>query len=185
LELQKGITREVIETLIEHKLPFTVLTKSANVLRDKDLLKSYNKCRVGLSIVTLNEDLKQLLEPNSSTIANRINALKELKQAGISTYCSIEPILPDKRSDPIAIIEVLKDYIDLFEFGKWNPKRNSQRYVEKILGTVYDEEYYLDVFRNIEKYCNEHSIKYCHAGHSEPFLNNHKMTFKPYPTVLD
>lgn len=184
LELQQGITREVIETLIEHELPFTVLTKNTNVLRDKDLFKSYDKCRVGLTIVTLDDNLRKSLEPNSSSITNRIEVLRELKQAGISTYCSVEPILPDKRSNPIDIVETLREYVDLFEFGMWNPKYNSQRMVEKILGTIYDQDYYVDVFKNIKEYCDKHSINYCHAGHSEDFLNKHRLKFIPYPLLL-
>ena len=128
LESEHQLTRGVIEVLIENDLPFTVLTKSSDVTRDIDLFRDYDKCRVGLSIVTLDDSLRQLMEPNSSKIPERIAALKELKQAGISTYCSVEPILPDKRSDPIAIANELKNYVDLFEFGKWNPKRNSKKW---------------------------------------------------------
>ena len=184
LELQYGITREVIETLIEHELPFTVLTKNVNVLRDKDLFKNYDKCRVGLTIITLDETLRQSLEPNSSLIAKRVEALKELKEEGISTYCSVEPILPDKRSNPVDIVEVLNGYVDLFEFGMWNPKYNSQRLVEKTLGTIYKEDYYVDVFKSIKEYCDKNKTNYCHAGHSEDFLNKNQMNFIPYPTVL-
>jgi len=68
LELQQGITREVIETLIEHELPFTVLTKNSNVLRDKDVFKDYDKCRVGFTIVTLDDNLRQSLELGSRKI---------------------------------------------------------------------------------------------------------------------
>ncbi len=183
LELQQGITREVIETLIEHELPFTVLTKNSNVLKDKDLFKNYDKCRVGFTIVTLDDNLRQSLEPNASSTADRIEALKELRQAGISTYCSVEPILPDKRSDPIAIMDRLKDYVDLWEFGMWNPKDNSLRLVEKILGTGYNEYYYVNVFNNIKEYCDKNKINYCHAGHSEKFLKECGITFKPCPLV--
>ena len=45
-ELEREITRKVIEILIEHELPFTVLTKNTNVLRDIDLFKRYGKCVV-------------------------------------------------------------------------------------------------------------------------------------------
>jgi DNA repair photolyase len=52
IELEHKITRNVIQILRENNLPFTVLTKSANVLRDIDLFVGYNKCRVGLTIIT-------------------------------------------------------------------------------------------------------------------------------------
>ncbi len=183
IESQHRITRQVIKLLIENELPFTILTKSATVLDDIDLFKNYDKCRVGFTIVTLDDNLRQSLEPNASSIADRIEALKELRQAGISTYCSVEPILPDKRSDPIAIVDKLKDYVDLWEFGMWNPKDDSKRLVEKILGTVYNEYYYLNVFNNIKEYCDKNKINYCHAGHSEKFLKECGITFKPCPLV--
>lgn len=184
LELEHRITREVIKVLIKNNLPFTVLTKNSNVLRDIDLFKNYDKCRIGLTIVTLDDNLRQKLEPNASPISERINALKTLKQGGINTYCSVEPILPDKRSDPIVITQELRDYVDLFEFGKWNPKYNSKKVVENCLGVVYDDDYYIEVFKNIKEYCDRNNINYCHAGHSEDFLSGHQMKFKPYPTVL-
>jgi DNA repair photolyase len=184
LESQHRITRDVIKILIESDLSFTVLTKNTNVLRDIDLFKGYDKCRVGFSVITLDDYFRQLLEPNSSPIPDRCEALETLQTAGVSTYCSVEPIMPDQRSDPIAIVDRLKDSVDLFEFGKWNPNDNSKRLVENILGTVYNEKYYVDVFKNIKTYCAIHSINYCHAGHSEDFLTKYQLEFIPHPTIL-
>jgi DNA repair photolyase len=183
LELEHRLTREVIKILIQNDLPFTVLTKNVNVLEDIALFRNYDKCRAGLTIVTLDDTLRQKLEPNSSPIDERINAIKELKQAGINTYCSVEPILPDKRSDPIAIAELLKDYVDLFEFGKWNPKKHRAE-IENTLGTRYNREYYVEVFKDIAEYCADNDVTYCHAGHSKDYLMKRGMEFIPYPTVL-
>jgi len=180
LESQHRITRQVIKILIENELPFTILTKNKSVLDDIDLFTGYDKCRVGLTIVTLDDKLRQMLEPNSSPITDRIDTLKQLRRAGISTYCSIEPILPDERSNPFAIVDTLQDYVDLFEFGMWNPKRNSQLEVERVLGTQYDPNYFVDVFKRVNDYKH---ITYCHASHSKDFLEQHGMKFIPYPTV--
>lgn len=176
-ELECEITREVIEILTANKLPFTVLTKNTNVLRDIDLFKGYDKCRVGLTIITLDEDFRKLLEPNSSPIADRCEALRTLKDAKITTYCSVEPMMPDKRSDPIAIIDRLKDCVDLFEFGKWNPKFKDS------IAVKYDEGWYVDTFQKLNKHCDELGINYCHAGHSKEFLEENGFEFRPYPLV--
>lgn len=172
------ITRQVIEALIEYELPFTVLTKSPLVRRDIDLFQGYDRCRVGLTIMTLDDDFRKQLEPNAPPITERCDALETLKSAGISTYCSVEPIMSDGRSDPIEIVNQLKDYVDLFEFGKWNPK------FAKGIPVRYDEQWYVDTFRKLNWYCNSLGVGYCHAGHSQAFLNNHNLKFIPYPTVL-
>lgn len=176
LELRYGVTKEVIEILIENDLPFTVLTKSKNVTRDIDLFKGYDRCRVGLTIMTLDDSLRQSSEPNASPIPDRIQTLKKLKEAGIFTYCSVEPIMTDKRSDPIEIMEKLHDYVDLFEFGKLNPINNDN--------PDFNKEYYIDMFKKINEYCEKHKINYCHAGHSEDFLKGHGLKFIPSPMVL-
>ena len=67
LELEHKLTRQVIEVLIENKLPFTILTKGNAVLRDIDLLKDYSLCRVGVTLISLNEDVRKDLEPGSSS----------------------------------------------------------------------------------------------------------------------
>ena len=176
-ELKCGITREVIDILMANDLPFTVLTKSINVLRDIDLLKEYDKCRVGFTIITLDDDFRKALEPNASPIEERCRALEILKAEGISTYCSLEPIMSDKRSDPIAIVDRLKDCVDLFEFGKWNPKFKDSVPVQ------YDEGWYVNTFPKLNKHCDELGVNYCHAGHSKEFLINHGFKFIPYPLV--
>ncbi|MFC1902651.1 radical SAM protein [Chloroflexota bacterium] len=168
IESQHRITRQVIKLLIENELPFTILTKSASVQDDIDLFRCYDKCKVGLTIVTLDDNIRQSLEPNASPIVDRIEALRKLNQAGISTYCSVEPILP--KSNPIDIVDELRDYVDLFEFGKWNPEGDTQAVVKQILGMNYSGDYYIDQFKQINDYCDKNKINYCHAGHSERFL---------------
>lgn len=178
-ELEFEITKEVIEILVANKLPFTVLTKNTNVLRDIDLFKGYGRCRVGFTIITLDEEFRKLLEPNSSPIADRCEALRILKDTKIPTYCSVEPIMPDKRSNPIEIVDELKDCVDLFEFGKWNPKFKDDVPVK------YDEGWYVEIFQELNRYCDELGINYCHAGHSKKFLERYGFEFRPCPPVLN
>jgi DNA repair photolyase len=185
LEKEYRLTREVVKTLITNDLPFTILTKNVNVLEDIDLFRGYGKCRVGLTIMTLDDEFRQKLEPNASPIEERINALKQLKDAGVSTYCSVEPIMPDKRSDPLAVVARVKEYVDLIEFGKWSVKKDSQSNVENILGVKYNQDYYTDLFKQINEYCDTNNINYCHAKHSKSFLELHDIRFRPYLTVLD
>lgn len=183
LEFEHDITRNVIRILIDNELPFTVLTKNTNVLEDIAIFKAYKNCRVGFTIITLDEDFRELLEPNASPIEDRCEGLEILKEYGISTYCSVEPIMSDVRSDPLAIINKLRNYVDLFEFGKWNPYAKKE--IEEQAGVVYSDDYYLKVFSELIPYCEKEGIKYCIAKHSEDFLKSHGFRFIPAQLVSD
>jgi len=108
-----------VQTLRKWNLPFTILTKNELVLRDIDLFKDYQWCRVGVTVVSLDDSVRQDLEPFISSIASQINVLKELNANGISTYVSIEPMLPIAESIPVDIVKALRNYTNLFEFGMW------------------------------------------------------------------
>lgn len=69
-----------------NEIPFLILTKNKNVLRDLDLFTQYNNCYVGFTIITLNENFKGSWEPYTSSIEDRIEALTKLKDNGIKTY---------------------------------------------------------------------------------------------------
>ncbi len=76
---------------------FTLITKSALVLRDLDLLKAIHektKCVVQMTLTTFDEELCRKLEPNVSTTAERSEALYILRDAGIPTVVWLCPILP-------------------------------------------------------------------------------------------
>ncbi len=180
LEQTHHITRDVIKVLKDNDLPFTVLTKSHHVTDDDDigLFRGYDKCRVGLTIVTLNDEYGKQLEPGASLISERVVALKKLKDAKIRTYCSVEPIMPDPRSNPIRILEELGGFVDLFEFGKFNPNGNDD--------PDFNREIYIEKFKQIDQYCSDHpTINYCHAGHSRNFLLNNGLGYKPSLPLLD
>lgn len=94
IEKKYGLTRKILEKLIPLQPDLSILTKSDLVLRDIDLLKRFKDCEVGLTISTLDDDLRREIEPFASPIAQRIKTLENLKAAGIKTYVFIGPILP-------------------------------------------------------------------------------------------
>ncbi|MCP4607529.1 MAG: radical SAM protein [Planctomycetes bacterium] len=194
LELKLGLTRSAIEMLVQNGLPFTVLTKNPNVLRDIDLFKGYDNCRVGFTIITLDDELRKKLEPNASPIEDRIEGMKVLKGEGITTHCSVEPIMPCAESDPIQIIERLGQYVDLFEFGMWNPKLNANKeLMREAAGIEFDKDFYADMFPKLISYCEKNEVHYCMASHSEKFLRGLGLKFiptqlvtnRPYPSPND
>jgi DNA repair photolyase len=97
IERQLHITRRLIQLLGDCRHPFTIITKSALVLRDLDLLQplaAQNLVRVFISITTLDADLARLLEPRAATPPKRLEAVKVLADAGIPVGVMTAPIIP-------------------------------------------------------------------------------------------
>lgn len=96
-ELQLCHVRKALELVERYGFGFTLITKSARMLRDLDLLKAINdktKCVVQMTLTTYDEDLCRILEPNVSTTRERVEVLRKLRDAGIPTVVWLCPILP-------------------------------------------------------------------------------------------
>ena len=93
-EADYGITRSCLGLLVETRSTISILTKSALVLRDKDILRKCPGCEVGFSITTLDDRIAGIIEPGASPPSERIEALRELGEAGIRTWVFISPVLP-------------------------------------------------------------------------------------------
>lgn len=97
IELEHKITRQLLEVLLEFKHPVTIVTKSALVVRDLDLLTQlaeHNLVHVAISITTLDRKLCRQLEPRASTPSKRLEAVELLSQSGIPTMVMAAPIIP-------------------------------------------------------------------------------------------
>ncbi|MFZ3086222.1 MAG: radical SAM protein [Candidatus Hydromicrobium sp.] len=94
LERKYKLTRRILEKLIQLQPDLGIQTKSDLVLRDIDLLRQFKICQVGMTVTTLDDSLRKEIEPFTSSVQKRIEALGKLKEAGINTYVFIGPILP-------------------------------------------------------------------------------------------
>ena len=94
LEQKYTLTRYCLEQLVKHDFPAHVQTKSALVTRDSDLLVRFSDSQVMMSIGTLNDQERKLLEPNTSSIQERLAALRKLSDAGIKTTIFFGPVYP-------------------------------------------------------------------------------------------
>lgn len=91
------ITRKCLEIIDKYEFGAALLTKSARVIRDLELLKSINtkaKAVVQMTMTTYDEDLCRILEPTVSTTKERFKVLMECKRAGIPTIVWLDPLLP-------------------------------------------------------------------------------------------
>lgn len=96
-ERQFGITRECLEIFWRYRHPVGLITKNSLVLRDLDLLQQLaaeNLCHVAISITTLQEELRQFLEPRTATVAQRLKTVETLGKAGIPVFVMMAPVIP-------------------------------------------------------------------------------------------
>jgi len=106
LEEKYKITRSCLKELMAYQYPVSILTKSSLILRDLELLKKIKILDVGITITTLDEEVRKVLEPKSSSSIERLDTLKKLATEGIDTWAFFAPVLP-YFSDSVDKIEEL------------------------------------------------------------------------------
>ncbi len=94
IEKKYKLTRKILQVLVDYKNPVSILTKSDLVLRDVDLLKEMKNVDVNFTVNTLDEKWKKYTEPNSSSIKQRLEAMKELTREGITVLAMMGPYWP-------------------------------------------------------------------------------------------
>ena len=96
-ERRLGITRSVIEVLSEWHHPFSLVTKSAGVERDLDLIAPMAAQRLAavyVSVTTLDASLARILEPRAASPQRRLKTIAALAQAGVPVGVSVSPVIP-------------------------------------------------------------------------------------------
>ena len=97
IEKQWRIMREILEVLDGANHPVAIVTKSALVMRDIDILSRMadrGLAKVALSITTMDRTLARNMEPRASTPTKRLEALKALNEAGVPTSVMVAPVIP-------------------------------------------------------------------------------------------
>lgn len=97
IERTLKITRGCLEVLAEARNPVAVVTKNHLVTRDVDLLAelaSYDAASVAISLTTLDDDLRRVLEPRTSPPRRRLAAIERLAGAGVPVGVMTAPIIP-------------------------------------------------------------------------------------------
>lgn len=118
-DVNLGLTRQVIEILIEYHLPFSILTKGGvRANRDFDLLKESGKAKFGTSMVFRSEGFAEILEPGAASIENRMSAIKDAKALGIPTWVSVEPVIFP--GEALSVIIQMDEHVDHWKVGKIN-----------------------------------------------------------------
>ena len=174
-EKQVRNTRRILEQLKSSGAEILICTKSDLVLRDIDLLKEMGKVTVSWSINTLDEKFQADMD-QAASISQRLEAMKQVYEAGIRTVCFISPVFPGI-TDFEKIFERVKDQCDLVWLENLNLRGGFKQeildYIQKCyphLIPLYDEIYRKgdrSYFRSLENQAAQMAQKYdC------PFVDN-------------
>jgi DNA repair photolyase len=97
VERRLELTRQCLGVFLKYRNPVSMITKSAMVLRDLDILSELAKLQlvsVQLSITTLDPELAGKMEPRASAPARRLEALRKLAAAAVPCGVSVSPVIP-------------------------------------------------------------------------------------------
>jgi len=104
IEQRYRITREILEVLERFNHPVGIVTKSALITRDIDVLSrmaAKNLAKVALSITTLDPKLARSMEPRAATPSRRLDAIRKLADAGVPASVMVAPVIPAVNDDEI------------------------------------------------------------------------------------
>lgn len=173
LETDVKNTRKALELIYKYGFGATLITKSANVLRDLDILKEINKktkCIIQMTLTTFDDKLCKIIEPNVSTTKERFEVLKVLNQNNIPTVVWLTPILPfinDTKENITGILDYCikaKVYgIICFGMGVTLREGNREYFYEKL------DKFFPAVK---EKYIKTYGINYILGSRNNKYLMN-------------
>ena len=159
------LMRKCLPLLQKHDMPVDIQTKSGLVTRDIDLLQSFTRIAVGVTITTLDEDIRRQLEPGAPPAEQRLDALRELSDNDIDTYLFFGPILPDlepgeaagyvQRFADAGADELMVDTLHI-KPGVWDSvaavltDEKQALYRQRL---QRESSYYTDIIREIETAC--------------------------------
>jgi len=97
IEREQGVTRRILETLRDFRHPVAIITKSALILRDRDILAEMARDGLAMAVVsvtTLDPDLARTMEPRAAAPHRRIEAIRGLADVGVPTSVNAAPMIP-------------------------------------------------------------------------------------------
>jgi DNA repair photolyase len=158
-ERKFGITRQMLEVCLKYRNTVSMITKNSLIERDLDILEDLNKLdlvNVSITLTSLNEDLRRLLEPRTASAPRKLRTIETLASKGIPVNVMMAPIIPGLNSH------------EIFELAKAVADRgaSSLHYtIVRLNGTI--GEVFLDWIRKTfpdraDKVINQ--IEECHGG---------------------
>lgn len=134
-EKEYEITRSILEQLKNSGADLTIITKSDLVLRDLDLLKEFETIRVAFSMNTLDDVFRLGIEPYTSSVTKRLDALEKLHNAGLKTTLFMSPMFPGI-TDYRELMNETLSFVDEYWLENLN-LRGAYKY--RVLDYVYEK----------------------------------------------
>ena len=150
LETELNITRQAIDALHKNNCIVNILTKGGNrSIKDFDLLaRNPHLSRYGATLTFTRVEDSLKFEPFAAVPEDRFTALRKAHELGISTWASLEPVIMPEQT--LRIIELTKDYVDLYKVGKWNYDKQAKQiqwkdFRNKVISLLesYNKKYYI------------------------------------------
>ena len=118
-DVQK-LTSSVIHLLVDYDVKFTILTKGGTrIYKDLPLLRKTNKFRLGVSLVWSDDAIRQMWEPNATSVSDRLDSIRYMKDEGFPVWISLEPVIDCNQA--LGVIYKLRNTgIDHWKVGKLN-----------------------------------------------------------------
>jgi len=178
-EQQVHITRQVLEVFLKHHNALMLTTKSDLILRDLDLLTQIAHTgflNVVITLPTLNEDLRQIIEPSAPSVEKRLQVIQALHEAGITIGVTAIPILPyitDHEQDIQDLIRTVDEHgVDYVLVDVLNFRGEVRtRFFEFLKG--YD-------FDLISKYDELYQTRYCAKSYTKRIRQQANALIKQY-----
>lgn len=139
-EKKYGVTKSLLEVLVDHDFPVEILTKSSLVTRDMALLSRFDEVEVGLTLTAFDEKVRKAFEPGASPIQERLDAMKLFSDAGIPTYAFLGPLLPFVSETGFEeLLNRLAESVSRVIVDRLNIKAGNWRNIEATLEKHYPE----------------------------------------------
>ncbi|WP_299798445.1 PA0069 family radical SAM protein [uncultured Maribacter sp.] len=158
-EQEFEITRKCLEIFLKYRHPVGIITKNALILRDLDILKELNEyglIGVNISVTSLSEETRRILEPRTTTIKKRLKAIRVLSENGIPVNAMLAPIIPGINSH-----EILSLAKAVSEHGALSMTFTVVR-LNGAIGEIFTDWIHKTLPDKAEKVL--HQIQECHGG---------------------
>lgn len=173
LEEKYHLTRFCLEQLLKVDFPIHIQTKSNLVKRDIDLISRFSESQVMMSIATIHEDQRKVIEPYSSSILERLDVLRTYADIGVKTSVFFGPVYPTTSKEEIPqILDTFRGagateiWIDLLRLksGIWENIKNTLKQNQEIFrvfskNVLEDKDYYRNIREEIHKKGREYNLK--------------------------
>jgi len=147
----EDLTLQLIDMLNQASIKCTVLTKGCLPVRLAELGKENE---VGITLISLNEQFRQVYEPFSASYKDRIDCLRTLHDQDLKTWVSIEPYPTPNivEQDFIKILESVS-FVDKIIFGKLNYNSICSKYPNRY-------QYYNQLSQQVIDFCQQNNMEY-------------------------